>query len=75
VALIGTAVYFSVAAADRSDEVSRFFGSGGRWNDQLQSIESDGRNDFAASVALYSIGGALGVTGTSLLIVYGKRER
>jgi hypothetical protein len=74
-ALVAGAIYCSVQAADSSQKVTHFFDGGGRWSSSLQAIENSGRDATTASAALYSVGGALGVTGVALSLVYWSKER
>jgi tetratricopeptide (TPR) repeat protein len=65
-ALVATAVYLSVRAADDSSQVARLYASGGQWSPHYQSVQNDGRAATSASIALYAVGGAALATGALL---------
>src|SRR5207244_412185 len=48
-ALAATGIYFSVRAADASNQVARLFQTGGRWDDHYQSLEQRGRDATVGS--------------------------
>ena len=73
VAMIGTAVYFSLQASSSSDEVSQLLARGGTWNTHYQSVESDGQRYQTTATLLYAAGGAALASGV-LLYYLGGRE-
>jgi tetratricopeptide (TPR) repeat protein len=73
VAMIGTAVYFSLQASSASDEVSQLLARGGTWNPHYQSVESDGQRYQTTATLLYAAGGAAVASGV-LLYYLGGRE-
>jgi hypothetical protein len=69
-ALLGTAVHFSVETAARSHDISRRFQQhGSPWTAADQALESAGRRDQIAASALYGAAAAVGATAALLLIV------
>jgi tetratricopeptide (TPR) repeat protein len=72
-ALVGTAIYFSVAARDASDQLNALARTGGVWDARNQSLFSDGERAGAAAIALYTVGGAAVVTGVVLTALGHRR--
>jgi hypothetical protein len=72
---VATGAYFSVAATKASNDVSGLFQSSGRWDDHWRSVEASGRNATVTSAVLYSVGGALTVTGVTLVLASRRGHR
>jgi tetratricopeptide (TPR) repeat protein len=73
--LVATAVYFSVQAADASNQVGHLFEVGGTWDDHLRAVESTGRSASVTAAALYSLGGALVLGGAIALAIDRRQHR
>jgi tetratricopeptide (TPR) repeat protein len=72
---LGAAVYFSVDGAQASEQISRLFERGGKWQaHHEQEIDERGRRDNVAAAALYGVAGAA-LAGSAVLFGLDRRSR
>jgi tetratricopeptide (TPR) repeat protein len=75
VAAIGTGVYFSLQAKDKSDQVAEACPAASPcdWNPMLESLQSDGQSAQTTATVLYVVGGAA-IAGGVVLYILGANE-
>jgi tetratricopeptide (TPR) repeat protein len=75
VAAIGTGVYFSLAAKDKSDQVAEQCPASSPcdWSPALSSLQSDGKAAERNAIILYAVGGAA-IAGGVVLYLLGAHE-
>jgi tetratricopeptide (TPR) repeat protein len=74
-AAIGTGVYFSLQASDKADQVAASCPTSAPcdWNDELETLQSDGQSAESTALILYGVGAAA-IAGGVVLYVLGARE-
>jgi hypothetical protein len=73
VLLVGAGGYFAKVAADRSDEITGLFDTGGQWNADYADTFDQGQTAETTSIILFAAGGAALITG-GVLLYLGYRD-